>query len=206
MLFRSQIAVARAYTGDIPGAMMAVDNAGVDEGRQQVLSKVGESLIGLERAYQAQQIIDSISDPLQYSRLELRLVSQMIHKDQAAEASFRLSQSVPKARLIMDLGQRATVLSQYARLHARLGESSTAESLFSEALDLVEGTQGRVRDVNLGVLALDLARSGYIERGRETMYSISIPVVRDPVDTEVNVSQRVLNRLANDGLIADKPV
>jgi len=200
-----QIAVARAYMGDVQGAMMAVNNAGVSQGKQQVLAKVAESLIGLERTYQAQQIIDQITDALQNSRLELRLISFMAHNNMRPDASYRLSRATEKSRYIMDLGQRATVLSQYARLHARLGEMNEAETVFNEANDLIEGITGRVRDVNLGVLSLDLARSGYRERARETMYTISIQVVQDPIDSELNVTNRVLTRLAKDGLISDLP-
>ncbi|MBD3646880.1 MAG: hypothetical protein HUJ31_05365, partial [Pseudomonadales bacterium] len=95
-----EIAMAQGYMGDFDGAMVSIDNAGQEQARQQLLSKLAESLIGLGKPYLAQSVMARIDDNVEYNRLELRLISTLLHDGHLAEARDRLSRAQTRARQI----------------------------------------------------------------------------------------------------------
>ena len=190
-----EIAIAQGYMGDLAGAQTSISNAGVGEGADQLRAKLAESLIGLDKFYEAQSVMDSLSDEVEYNRLEVRMISSMLHTGRLAQAETRLAQVGARARNIADPAQRGLVLSQYGRLFARAGLKTEAKKFFDEALDMGNSLKGRKKAVNRGIVALDEARALMISRGENTLSELRESVVRDPVGSEINATGRIIKLL-----------
>lgn len=187
-----EIAIAQGYMGDLAGAQASIDNAGVGEGAQQLQAKLAESLIGLDKFYEAQSVMDNLTDDVEYNRLEVRLISSMLHSGRLEQAKTRLAQVGQRARKIGDPSQRGLVLSQYGRLFARAGMKDEAQKYFSEALDLGKSLSGRKKAVNRGIVALDEARALMVTTGAETLAELKESIVKDPVGSEITSTKRII--------------
>jgi tetratricopeptide (TPR) repeat protein len=190
-----EIAIAQGYLGDFVGARMSIDNGGRDNGKQQLLAKLAESLIGLERYYEALDLMSSLDNEVEYSRLELRLCSNLIHSGRVDEALSRLDQSSPRVSRIYDLSERGLITSQYARLYMRIDQKDKAERLFSDALDLSEQLAGRKSQINRGIVALDWSRSLQIGKANVILEEVVDSTIRNPIDDEIMATKRIIETL-----------
>ncbi|MDA0789788.1 MAG: hypothetical protein O2780_10075 [Proteobacteria bacterium] len=196
-----EIAMAQGYLGDFVGARLSINNAGKAIGKQQLIAKLAESLIGLGRYYEALALMEELENELEYNRLELRLSSRMIHENRTREALNRLETGSPRATRIYDLSERGLILSQYARLYMRLGRDSQAQILFDEALAISDQLQGRKSQVNRGIVALDWARSLRIGKAKEVLRDVVDATVHDPIDNEVMATKRIIENLLPSDLV-----
>ncbi|MEL0066090.1 MAG: hypothetical protein VXA40_14845 [Gammaproteobacteria bacterium] len=200
-----EIAVAQAYTGDFEGARMSIDNAAEGEAKQQLIAKVAESLIGEGRYYQALAWMETLSDETEYSRLELRLSSALYYEGRTREALNRMELSAPRMQRIYELSERGLLTSQYARLFSRLGREARANDLFNEAEKISEQLTGRKAQVNLALSALDRARAFQIGRAKYIMTNeVTDTVVKDPIDTEILSTERIIKNLLPEGLYTEE--
>jgi len=198
-----KIAMAQGYLGDFVGAKMSIDNGGREHGKQQLIAKLAESLIGLGRYYEALALMESMEDELEYNRLELRLSSKLIHEDRIREARNRLDQGSPRVTRIYDFSERRLITSQYARLYMRIGDEAAGERLFKEALDMSEQLRGRKAQVNRGIVALDWARSLMVPMAKTVLEDVTDYVVKDPIESEVEVTDRIIRTLLPKSLLAE---
>ncbi len=198
-----EIAVAQGYMGDFVGARMSMDNAGRDVGKQQLIAKLAESLVGQGRYYEAISLMETLENELEYHRLELRLSSNLIHEGRTREASQRLGITSPRVSRIYDLSERGLVTSQYARLYMRLGEVASANELFEQALALSDQIGGRRSQINRGVVALDWARSLRIGKARSVLEGVADSLIKEPIDNEVTATQRIVSTLLPKALSED---
>lgn len=200
-----EIAVAQAYTGDFEGARMSIDNAGEGEAKQQLIAKVAESLIGEGRYYEALSWMETLTDETEYSRLELRLSSALYYAGRTREALNRMEQSAPRMQRIYELSERGLLTSQYARLFSRLGREDRANDLFNEAEKISEQLTGRKAQVNLALSALDRARVFQVGRAKYIMTNeVTDTVVKDPIDTEILSTERIIKNLLPADLYAEE--
>jgi tetratricopeptide (TPR) repeat protein len=191
-----EIALAQAYTGDFVGARQSIDNASEGKAKQQLMSKVAESLIGEDRYYEALSWMETLEDEVEYSRLELRLSSALFYEGRTREALNRMEQSAPRMQRIYELSERGLLTSQYARFFERLGKSDRSEELFLEAEKISEQLTGRKSQVNLALVALDRARVFQLARAKEIVIDeLTDTVVKDPIDTEIISTERIIKNL-----------
>lgn len=191
-----EIALAQAYIGDFAGARISINNAAEGKGKQQLIAKVAESLIGERRYYEALAWMETLEDEVEYSRLELRLSSALFYGGRTMEALNRMEQSAPRMQRIYELSERGLLTSQYARFFSRLGREERSEQLFSEAEAISAQLTGRKAQVNLALVALDRARVFQLARAKEIIIDeLTDTVVRDPIDTEVLATERVAKNL-----------
>lgn len=201
-----EIALARAYLGDFEGARQAISNAAQGEAEQQLMAKVAEMLLGEGRFYEALSWMESMSDDVEYARLELRLSSALYYAGRRSEALNRMEQSAPRAQRIYEHSERGLLLSQYARLFARLGRQDTADQLFEDAEEVSELLTGRKAQVNLALVALDRARTFQLAWAKEIVREeLTDTVVRDPIDAEILATERIIKNLLPEGLIIEPP-
>lgn len=191
-----EIALAQGYIGDFAGARISIDNAAEGKAKQQLLAKVAELLIGENRYYEALAWMETLEDEVEYSRLELRLSSALFYAGRTREAINRMEQSAPRMQRIYELSERGLLTSQYARFFARLGLEERAEQLFEEAEGISTQLTGRKSQVNLALVALDRARVFQLVRAKNIIIDeLTDTVVRDPIDTEVISTERVIRSL-----------
>ncbi|XOV88929.1 MAG: hypothetical protein ACFHX7_03355 [Pseudomonadota bacterium] len=191
----AEIALAQAYLGDLPGAMISVRNASVGEGEQQLLATLAGSLINNDRLYDAQAVLDGVGDHTAYARLQLRLISRQLYTGGLDQARMGLSLLGRRIRQINDPAARGLIQSQYARLLLRAGQTDEANRQFAAALALSAELDGRKRSVNRALVALDQARGLLLESARITMEDVTDSIIRDPVDSEIASTGRVLREL-----------
>lgn len=187
-----EVAMARGYMGDFNGAIMSIDNAGSGEARQQLLSKLAESLIGQDKPWLAQSVMTRIDDHVEYNRLELRLISAFLHDGHLQEARDRLVRVQDRVRRIESLSERGLILSQYGRLFARAGQPERAMEFFEEAVEISSQLEGRKRSVNKGLVALDQARALMIGPARQLIAEVPEAIVKDPIDSQILNIERVV--------------
>lgn len=190
-----EIAVAQVYMGDLEGALASIENAAVGEGAGQLTAKLAESLIGLERYFEADAVMAHMTEPTESARLKVRLISALIHEARNAEAGDRLADAVSNARNIPDPSRRGLILSQLARLHARIGNDEAANALFKEAFELSGDLSGRKQAVSRGLVGLDQARSLRLVSSRTIMDTVTESIVKDPIDSEIIATSRILTTL-----------
>ncbi len=198
-----EIAVAHAYMGDTVGAEMAIANAGEGKGKQQLIAKVAESLIGHGRYYEALSWMESLEDETQYARLELRLSSALYYENRHQEALTRVEQSAARVSRIFELAERGLLTSQFARMFTRFGLTQRGEELFSEAEAISQSLTGRKSQVVLALVALDRARVFQLTRAKDMVTNdLTDTVVRDPIDSEIMATERITRDLLPPGLEA----
>ncbi len=198
-----KIALAQAYIGDFVGTREAIDNAAEGKGKQQLLVKVAEMLLGEQRFYEALSWMETLEDEVEYSRLELRLSSAFFYAGRTREALNRIEQSAPRMQRIYELSERGLLTSQYARFLARLGKGDRSEQLFEEAEAISKELTGRKSQINLGLVAVDRARVFQLEKAKEIVINeLTDSMIRDPIDTEVLVTERVIKSLLPEGTAA----
>jgi ribosomal protein L37AE/L43A len=190
-----EIAMARGYMGDFIGANMAINNAGKGDARQQLLARLVEVLIADGRYFEAMGILESLQDSLQYTRLELRVLTDFTHSNRVDEARQRLAGVVSRARQIISPAERGLMLSRLARIAGRLGESAHSEVLFDEAAGMSSLLEGRKSQINLGLVALDQARLFRFAQSQGTLESVTDIVVRDPIGNEIAATERTARLL-----------
>ncbi|MDA0978949.1 MAG: hypothetical protein O3B72_10345 [Proteobacteria bacterium] len=196
-----EIALAQGYIGDFPGARMSIDNAAEGEAKQQLIAKVAESLIGEGRYYEALAWMETLENETEYSRLELRLSSALFYEGRGPEALNRMEQSAPRMQRIYELSERGLLTSQYARFFARLGRDERAEQLFKEAEAISQQLKGRKGQVNLALVALDRARVFQLGQAKNIIVNeLTDSVVKDPVDTEIIATERIIKNLLPESL------
>jgi hypothetical protein len=174
---------------------MAIDNAGRGEAKQQLMSKLVEMLIDNGRYFQAMEIMGSLQNNVDHTRLGIRLLGFLVHSDRRKEVEFLLALVIPKAQSIADPGSRGLLLSQLARLLARAGYTSKSEVLFDEALAIADGLKGKKSQVLRSLVALDRARLFQFEQSRELMEIVSDIVVKDPIGNEIAATERTVKLL-----------
>ncbi|MBT4377648.1 MAG: hypothetical protein HOD26_02405 [Gammaproteobacteria bacterium] len=197
-----RIALARAYIGDFVGTRESIDNAADGRGKQQLLVKVVEMLLVEQRFYEALSWMETLEDEVEYSRLELRLSSAFFYAGRTREALNRIEQSAPRMQRIYELSERGLLTSQYARFLARLGKSSRSEQLFEEAEAISKELTGRKSQINLGLVAVNRAKVFQLEKAREIVINeLTDSVIREPIDIEVLVTERVIKNLLPEGTV-----
>jgi tetratricopeptide (TPR) repeat protein len=197
-----EIAMAQGYIGDFAGARISIDNASEGKGKQQLIAKVAESLIGNGRYYEALSWMESLADETEYSRLELRLSSALFYEGRSREALNRMEQSAPKMQRIYELSERGLLTSQYARFFSRLGKENRSEELFLESEEITKQLSGRKAQVNLALVALDRARVFQLARAKEIVIDeLTDTVVKDPVDAEILATERIIKNLLPAALL-----
>lgn len=199
----AEIAMARGYMGDFTGANMAINNAGKGEARQQLLAKLAEVLIVDGRYFEAMGIMDSLRDHVHYSRLELRILANFVYSGRGDAAKQRLPGAISRARQISGPAERGLVLSQLARIAARLGEGGISEVLFKEALQLSGRLQGRKAQVNRALVALGQARLFQFARSQDTLELVVDIVVKDPISNEILAIERTVKTLLPESLLEE---
>lgn len=182
---------------------MSIDNGGRDHGKQQLIAKWAESVIGLGRYYEALALMESMEDELEYNRLELRLSRKLIHEGRTREARNRLNQDSPRVSRIYDFSERGLITSQYARLYMRIGNDASGERLFQDALDMSKQLRGRKAQVNRGIIALDWARSLYIPVAKAVLEDVTDYVVKDPIESEIEATDRTIKTLLPKSLLEE---
>ncbi len=191
----AQIAIARAYMGDFVGAEMALANASTGDARQQLLSKIAQMLIANDRYFQAMAVLEGIEDPVAYTRLWVSIITNYLYSNRLDEAAQGLQQAIPRARRIKDPGKRGLLLSQLARLAYRTGDAAQGSVLFREALDNSDVLQGRKKQINRGLVALDKTRVFLFEDGRDTLNGIEDILIKDPIGNELMATERTIKLL-----------
>ncbi len=199
----AEIALARGYMGDFIGANMAINNAGKGQARQQLLGKLAEVLIANGRYFEAMRIMESLQDPLEYSRLELRVLTNFVYSNRVDEVKQRLANAISRARQITGTSERGLILSQLARIADRIGEGARSEVLFKEVLEMSSALKGRKSQVNRGLVALDQARLFQFKQSQETMESVVDIIVRDPIGTEIMAIERTAKTLLPKSLLEE---
>lgn len=195
-----EIAIAQAYIGDFAGARESIDNAADGKGKQQLVAKVAEMLLGEGRYYEALSWMETLTDEVEYSRLEIRLSTALFYSDRSREALNRIEQSAPRMQGIYELSERGLLTSQYARFLSRLGKQDRSELLFEEAEAISKELKGRKSQINLGLVALDRARVFQLARAKDIVINeLTDTVVRDPIDTEVLATERIIKNLLPEG-------
>ncbi|MBO6556274.1 MAG: hypothetical protein JJ921_07220 [Pseudomonadales bacterium] len=201
-----ELAIARAYLGDVDGAMQALRNAGTGEAEQQLIAKIAEMLMGERRYYEALAWMESLNDEVEYARLELRLSSGLFYDGRRQEALNRMEQTAPRVQRIYEHSERGLLTSQYARFFARLGRQDKADQLFEDAEEVSEQLSGRKAQVNLALIALDRARIFQLAWAKEIVREeLTDTVVKDPIDAEILVTERIVQNLLPEGLIIEPP-
>lgn len=190
-----EIAIAQGYMGDLDGALISIDNAGSGIAEQQLMAKLAEFLIGLERYYDAQSIMDLMTDPVEYNRLNIRLITALHYAGQVDQVRLRLESAYRQANRIDSDAERGIMLSQYGRIARRAGFDDDADIFFEAAGRVAEGLEGRQQAVGRGLLALEQARALMPYSSQETMYGVKEAIVLDPVSTEIQVTQRTIDNL-----------
>ncbi|MCZ6504083.1 MAG: hypothetical protein O6945_16415, partial [Gammaproteobacteria bacterium] len=198
-----EIALARGYMGDFIGANMAINNAGKGQARQQLLAKLAEVLIADERYFEALRITESLQDPVEYSRLELRVLTNFVYSNRVDEVKQRLANAISRARQITGTSERGLILSQLARIADRIGEGARSEVLFKEVLEMSSALKGRKSQVNRGLVALDQARLFQFKQSQETMELVVDIIVRDPIGTEIMAIERTAKTLLPKSLLEE---
>jgi tetratricopeptide (TPR) repeat protein len=199
-----EIALARAYVGDLEGARQAIRNAAQGEGEQQLISKIAEMLLGEGRYYEALSWMETLTDDVEYARLELRLSSALFYAGRRQEALNRMEQSAPRMQLVYEHSERGLLTSQYARFFARLGRQEKADQLFEDAEEVSEQLTGRKAQVNLALVALDRARVFQLAWAKEIVREeLTDTVVRDPIDAEILATERIVKNLLPEGRIVE---
>ncbi len=191
----AKIAIARAYMGDFVGSEMALTNASTGNARQQLLVKIAEMLIANDRYYQAMAILTDIEDHVAYTQLWMSILTNFIHARRLRETEQGLQQAIPRARKIRDPGKRGLLLSQLARLLHRTGDIAQGNALFREALGNSDLLQGRKKQINRGLVALDRARVFLFQEGRDTLDGVEDIVIKDPIGNELMATERTVKLL-----------
>ncbi len=197
-----EIAIAQGYLGDLTGAMISIRNASVGAGQQQLFARLAGSLIALDRHYEAQAIMDELTDDLEFCRLQIRLISGLIHVGKTQSAKMLLADAGIRARRIASPGERGLIQSQFGRLAVRSGLRPEGERFFAEALANSTSLKGRKAAVNRGLVGLDQVRALMIDQGRDTMSEVKESIVKDPIDSEILVTIRVLRDLMPESVKA----
>ena len=195
-----EIAIAQAYIGDFAGARESIDNAADGKGKQQLVAKVAEMLLGEERFYESLSWMETLTDEVEYSKLELRLSTALFYSGRSREALNRIEQSAPRMQRIYELSERGLLTSQYARFLSRLGSEGRSEQLFEEAEAISKDLTGRKSQINLALVALDRARVFQLAKARDILINeLTDTVVKDPIETEVLSTERIIRNLLPEG-------
>ncbi len=191
----AEIAIAQGYMGDLGGALASIDNAGEGAAEQQVLARLAEFFINLERFYDALSVMDRLTDPIESNRLEIRLITAMHYAGMSDQVRLRLDGAWRNANRIDSAAERGIVLSQYGRLARRAGLDQQATTLFEAAALTSDELRRRELAVNLGVLGLEQARALMPYSSQETMFKVEEAIVKDPVSTEIQSTVRIIDNL-----------
>lgn len=191
----AQIAMVQGLTGDMAGAMAAIDNAAEGAGREQLLAALADRLLDSKAYRRAQSVMDQMQHQAAVARLAVRMITQVYYQGDVTRAKLLLAAYSGAVRKIADLGQRGLLLSQYARLHARMGQEDMAQSLFAEVKQISRGLTGRKVALVKGLLVLNQARSLWLDISLNTLEEIDLTFVRDPLYSEVMVIKRTLTTL-----------
>lgn len=189
------IAMAQSYLGDMPGALESIHNAARGKAVQQLLTRMAASQMTLGRYHQAQATMQHLDNPLDYARLQISLVGDLLHNGKLAQAKYLISLASDQARRISDPAERGMVLAEYGRLSERVGNREDGKLFFEEALGMSNRLHGTRRDLNTGIVALNQARSLMFERSRETLAEVKSSVIRDPIQSEIAACHRAVENL-----------
>lgn len=199
----AEIAMARGYMGDLVGANMAIKNAAKGEARQQLRAKLAEVLMADGRYFEAMGIMESLQDHVQYSRLELHVLANFVYSDRVDAAKRRLPGAISRARKISGPGERGLLLSQLARIAARIGEGALSEVLFKEALQMSNALEGRKSQVNRGLVALGQARLLQFKQSQNNLELMADTVVRDSISNEILAIEDTAKTLLPESLLEE---
>jgi hypothetical protein len=196
-----EIAMARGYMGDFVGANLAINNGGKEAGRQQLVAKLAEVLIVDNRFFEAMGIMESLEDHVQFTQMQLRIFANFIYSSRVDEVKQRLGSAISRARQINEPSERGLLLSQLARIAARVGEDAHSEVLFKEALENSDVLEGRKSQLNRGLVALDRARLLHFRQSQDTLEFVTDIVVRDPIGNEIAATERTAKTLLPESLL-----
>lgn len=139
--------------------------------------------------------MDLLEDAATRSRLGIRLITSVAYQGRLPQAKLLLAEYSAQVQQISDLSERGLMLSQFARLYARLGQPAMTSRLFDEMKVLSTNLTGREAMVNKGLLAINQARALLIKEAMETVYSIDAIFIRDPILSEVMKIERTIKNL-----------
>lgn len=188
----AEIAMASGYMGDLEGALLSAANASDGKGKQQLLSRLGQLYVDVDKPHSAAAIVELMDDRVESSKVLIRLVSMFIHKDQLEDASHYLKVADSEAKKISELELRIMITGQLARLYRRLNLDAEAKRLFSNALTLANKMNGRKADMVFASLALDQAKGLELDGARNSVARIKEPVIRAPIEMEVDRIEKIL--------------
>ncbi|MFT4713033.1 MAG: tetratricopeptide (TPR) repeat protein/ribosomal protein L37AE/L43A [Candidatus Azotimanducaceae bacterium] len=191
----SKIAIAQSHLGDIEGAMQSVSNAGAGEGRNQLLKLLADVQLDSDNVYSALIFMDALEGTDAFHELQTRLITSLIYQGKERQAKAFLSQAIVQAKNITDASRSGLHLSRYARLYQRVGDDQRAEESFSDATNLSSRLVGRRADVNYAVVSVNQARALMLPASRTTMAKISETFVRESIESEFMVVQRIVRNL-----------
>jgi len=122
------------------------------------------------------------AQPSMDARLQVRLVSRLIHTGDVEGARTQLGHVQTRLYNIEGLSHRALLMSQYARLLARIARKDAAIRLFDRSVDMAIFLEGRKGNIARGLIALGQARALMILRGFNTLDDVTTPMVKGPID------------------------
>lgn len=190
-----EVAIAQGYMGDIEGAMISIENAGKDVARQQLMAKLAEFLIGLERFYEAQLVMSKLEDPIEFNRLDVRLITALLYAGEDDQVKLRLESAFRNVSRVEGAAERGILMAQFGRIARRAGLNDRADLFFEAAKMQADVLEGRELAINLGLLGLEQARALMLYSSQETMFGVEEAIVRDPVSTEILATERTVNNL-----------
>ena len=190
-----RIAAAQIYMGDVTGALQSVNNAATGDARDAILSTLAAWMISEGRIYQAQSLMSVMKDQPEVYRLAIRLISHTVNSGDKRKAAALIGEYSPRASRIPDQSERALILGQFARLYLRIGDESEAEDMFNAALTVSAQLEGRKAAVSRGLIAIDQMRGLWVQQGKETMSNVREPIVREPLESELISSERIIKNL-----------
>lgn len=187
-----EIAAAQFYMGDFEGATISIANAAVGKAKDQLAGRLAETLITQSKPYVARRLIESISDNVEQTRLMARLITYTYYHEDADRAVSLLATYNDQVKLIGNDKERIVLQSMFARLNVRFGDATIAKQQFEDALTLAESLSGRSKAVARGLVSLNQAKALWIKDARETVEYMTEIVVKEPIDSEITNTKRII--------------
>lgn len=187
-----EISIARGYMGDTDGALISATTASDGKGGQQLLSRLGQLYVDMEKPHSAAVMVETVGDRVERSKVLIRLISMLIHKDEGQEASYYLKVAESEAKKISEPELKVMITGQLARLYRRLNLDAQANQLFANALSLAGKMSGRKSDLAFASLALDQAKGLRLEGARFSVARIKESIIKDPIAAEVDRIEKIL--------------
>ncbi|MBL4682182.1 MAG: hypothetical protein JKY88_15860 [Pseudomonadales bacterium] len=191
----AHIAFAQLYLGDLSGALISVDNASRGKARNQLLVQLAESLISVDRNYLARQLLNQINGGTLYHRLALKIAATLLFQGNADEAKGFAAMNIKLLNKIQSEAQSSLILSQYARLYARMRNSSQSSKLFSDALLKAENLRDRELSVVRGLIAINQARSLEVAAAYVTLELVEAQFVKESLGSQLRITERTIGAL-----------